>query len=1128
MKQEGLRRVAVIAVLLLVIFTSFGKMSKQLGTFVEVGMNLALTSGGTAPSTPTHLKVVSGACGGQVNLSWEKTSGATSYEIYSMPGGKRPPVTVNSFTDTNLTPGASYAYQIRALNGTLASAWTLPAVSGNASAACLPTQPPPPPPPAPTVTISASPAVIISGNSSTILWSSSDATGCTASGAWSGTKTTSGSESVSPSSSGTYTLSCAGSGGSTNQSTTVTVNAPPPPPPPAAKFDIGDKVKTTSKLNIRSTAAGSRLGQQPLGATGVVVGGPTISKESQVWWNVDYTNAPDGWAVETYLEEVISAPPPPPPAPMVTISASPVTIITGDTATLTWSSTNATSCTASGGWSGTKTISGSESVSPTANTTYTLSCSGTGGSVNGAATVTVTTPPASTKFKTGDSIQTNSGLNVRSGANGTLIGTQLTSALGTVVGGPTYGGGFHWWNIDYTATPDGWSVEDFLDKYTPPPVQPTLTLSANPISITSGQSATLTWSSTNATSCTASGGWAGTKAVSGTQSVTPTVSTTYSLSCTGVNGTVSQNVTVTVGTSTQPSVSISASPTVVTPGSSATITWSSVNTTSCNASGAWTGVKATSGTQVVNPTGTNPRYMLDCTGPNGTSYRAVTVSVSNTGSPIVELPRSVPTYPSNLDTLPCTVNVPVGGLQQAITAAKGNAVLCLAPGSVHTGRFIFPARSSTDTSGWIVLRTDPSVPLPSGRMTPTLAAPLAKIITPNTLTAMEFASRSARVMVLGVEITSDSTDVTGPTNLVIISNLNEKVASDLPSDIVFDRTYVHGWPGQHFRRAWFASGKSLTFIRNWCEEIHMYLADSQCILFATTPGPALVENNHLSAASENIMFGGADPTVPGTINSDITVRRNHIYKPDSWMGKGWNIKNLIESKNSQRVLVEENVFSGNWYDNPGGAPGHAAVVLKSTNQGGSCETCQTSDWTVRRNRFERIGVWLSIAGRADDTPRTNETYSTNERFVFTENWSDAVAVAPYTNQNRPNMIFTAENWDVTIDRNTIAGAGALESALLFDLSGAYKTPVYNLKFTNNVIPKGRYGLGATSSGEGLVAWLKGALGNSVWTNNAIIGSSSATYPAGTTWHSSASSALGVAGVSKATVDAGVASVVVTP
>lgn len=90
-----------------------------------------------------------------------------------------------------------------------------------------------------------------------------------------------------------------------------------------------------------------------------------------------------------------------------------------------------------------------------------------------------------------------------------------------------------------------------------PPLAPTVTFSVAPTTITLGQSATLTWSTTSASSCTASGGWTGTQNTSGTQPVTPTGAgnVTYTLSCTaptgngysgGGGGQTSMNATLTV------------------------------------------------------------------------------------------------------------------------------------------------------------------------------------------------------------------------------------------------------------------------------------------------------------------------------------------------------------------------------------------------------------------------------------------------------------------------------------------------------------------------------------------------------------------------------------------------------
>jgi hypothetical protein len=80
--------------------------------------------------------------------------------------------------------------------------------------------------PAPTVALSASPGQVASGGSSNLTWSSTDATDCTASDAWSGPRSTAGSESTGPLTApiNRFTLSCGGAGGSASRSVTVTVD----------------------------------------------------------------------------------------------------------------------------------------------------------------------------------------------------------------------------------------------------------------------------------------------------------------------------------------------------------------------------------------------------------------------------------------------------------------------------------------------------------------------------------------------------------------------------------------------------------------------------------------------------------------------------------------------------------------------------------------------------------------------------------------------------------------------------------------------------------------------------------------------------------------------------------------
>ncbi len=168
---------------------------------------------------------------------------------------------------------------------------------------------------------------------------------------------------------------------------------------------------------------------------------------------------------------------------------------------------------------------------------------------------------------------------------------------------------------------------------------PTVTLSANPSSVTAGDSITLTWSSTDATSCTASGAWNGTQLTSGSVSETlsATGTATYTLNCSGAEGNATGTATVTVASASPPAaptVTISASPTSTTLGGSTTLTWSSTNTTSCTGSGGWSGGEPTSGNAQETPTATRTAtYTLTCAGAGGSANAVVSVSVAASGAP---------------------------------------------------------------------------------------------------------------------------------------------------------------------------------------------------------------------------------------------------------------------------------------------------------------------------------------------------------------------------------------------------------------------------------------------------------------------------------------------------------------
>ena len=120
--------------------------------------------------------------------------------------------------------GAAASYEVT-VGGVLANPSSPPLVSGSPVQANFQISTSPGATPGATAQLTASPEIVTQGGSITLQWSSTDATACTASGAWSGGQATSGSKAVVASTSGvvTFGLSCAGSGGTGTTSASVDV-----------------------------------------------------------------------------------------------------------------------------------------------------------------------------------------------------------------------------------------------------------------------------------------------------------------------------------------------------------------------------------------------------------------------------------------------------------------------------------------------------------------------------------------------------------------------------------------------------------------------------------------------------------------------------------------------------------------------------------------------------------------------------------------------------------------------------------------------------------------------------------------------------------------------------------------
>jgi hypothetical protein len=124
---------------------------------------------------------------------------------------------------------------------------------------------------------------------------------------------------------------------------------------------------------------------------------------------------------------------------------------------------------------------------------------------------------------------------------------------GGQIAGKVYGGGTFTFNVTpgpylltFAATPN--AQQNYgLYVVRVASSAPVVTFAANSASVTVGQSVQLTWSTQNATTCTASGttAWSGTQATGGTLAVSIDSTATLTLTCTGPGGSAAKSVSVT-------------------------------------------------------------------------------------------------------------------------------------------------------------------------------------------------------------------------------------------------------------------------------------------------------------------------------------------------------------------------------------------------------------------------------------------------------------------------------------------------------------------------------------------------------------------------------------------------------
>ena len=359
-----------------------------------------------------------------------------------------------------------------------------------------------------------------------------------------------------------------------------------------------------------------------------------------------------------------------------------------------------------------------------------------------------------------------------------------------------------------------------------------------------------------------------------------------------------------------------------------------------------------------------------------------------------ELPRTyLQTTMANTPAPGSTTPVSAGGnLQTAINSANCGDTLQLAAGATFVGNFTLPAKPCDDQH-WIIIRTsapDSSLPPEGSRINPCYAG-VSSLPGRPAFTCPSSTNVLAKVVAQGnnpsgpFSLTPGANhyrfvglEITRPAGTGVNSGLI-RLPTGQADHIIEDRVWLHGTAQDETSEAIGLSGVTYAaLIDSYTSDFHCTAVSGTCTdakvigggTSAFPGGPYKITNNFLEASGENILLGGGYALFTP---ADIEVRHNHFYKPLIWMkgqpgfvgaadGNAFMVKNLMELKNAQRVLVEGNIFEYSW--GGFGQVGFAFLLTPKNQASGTlniCPVCEVTDVTFRYNLVSHVGTGISLA-----------------------------------------------------------------------------------------------------------------------------------------------------------------------
>jgi hypothetical protein len=441
-----------------------------------------------------------------------------------------------------------------------------------------------------------------------------------------------------------------------------------------------------------------------------------------------------------------------------------------------------------------------------------------------------------------------------------------------------------------------------------------------------------------------------------------------------------------------------------------------------------------------------------------------------------------------------TWTVPAGASpQQAINTASCGDTIYLQAGATYTTGLTLPAKPC-DSQHWITIRTsapDTALPTPGHRMTPCYAGvtslpgrPSFNCSAPKKVLAkiqysaisgfpIDVTNGANHYRLIGLEITR-----TAGSNVIYgLVNIKSTSRAD---HLVFDRLWIHGTSNSDTAHGVHLGGSQyVAVVDSYINDIHCVAISGACVdaqaiaggVSGLPMGPYQIVDNFLEASGENVMFGGG---AASSSPADIEIRRNHFFKPITWKkgspgyvggtnGNPFVVKNLLELKNAQRVLVDSNIMEYTW----GGFSQFGQAILltprnQSLNGTNVCPMCQVTDVTVRYTKISHVAGGFQIANGISGSggkPLAGQRYSIHDLVV------DDIDGPKYGGTGLFAQISNAPGVSVIQDLQ-INHVTAFPVHTMLSVGNALSNPdMKNFVFNNNLITTGRYPVWSVGGGS---------------------------------------------------------------